>query len=158
MIVLSSILNTLLLIIVAIAVFLMLFFVMTQLDRFLDKGNVKNDDKIEVDLVLFGEADTLRTMLQDPTIQSYRIHTTMISDINQDMHFRMVAALSQNDIDNFMLCVQAKRMNQKCLTIALCNDTNHEKIFSDHRINRCFTSIPNASELVHFLKETHNEV
>lgn len=154
----SSTFNLILLILVSLAVFTFFYIVMGQMDQFLEKNKRLKDVNNEFDLIVFGELNQVDTLLNNEQMKKFKTHRIIIPEIDQALRFIVVAALSSNDLDNLILCMQAKRLNIACTTVALCNDENNTKLFLNPRVDLYWTSMPKTDDLLKLLKEKTDEI
>jgi len=115
------------------------FWFMKGLDRFLDRQRkqVPEEAGSEQEVLLFGGTDSAKEMEK---ILSFRkipyLHISKESEIDRGLVYHYLFALSDDDLDNIMMC----RIGERIFSIpgdnmvSLCNSAENRKIFEEKGI------------------------
>lgn len=107
------------------------YLLMCRLDRFLARGGIIAEPKAETgkEILLYGSQDTL-AMLR-PALEDARITYACAGEPGAEdgAAYRWVCAFSDDDAENLLFCLSAKKKNNGIRTMAKCNDTMYEAIF-----------------------------
>ncbi len=115
------------------------FWFMKKLDRFLNRQKAHAPEKADPEeaALLFGGTDSAKEMekiLSRKGIPCLRI--SQESEIDRGLVYCCLFALSDNDLDNMMIC----RIGERILgvpgdkMVSLCNSAEHRKIFEEEGI------------------------
>lgn len=115
------------------------FWFMKKFDRFLDrqKAYVQKKAEPEQAVLLFGGTDSAKEMKKILAFEGVPcLHISQESEIDRELSYCYLFALSDNDLDNMMIC----RIGERILgvpgnkMVSLCNRTEHRKIFEEEGI------------------------
>ncbi len=104
------------------------YYVMCRLDEFVGSreslvSSIKYSDK---DVLLFkGSFDAYSLLSQNKL--TYDV--VEFPSLPALCRYRVVIGLSENDLDNLLVCVSAKRANPSCKTVARCNTQIYREVF-----------------------------
>jgi hypothetical protein len=134
------------------------YFIMSRLDAFFQNGGFIDSPagKAEKSLVLFNakKADQLLSRIE-PMLQQHGFRCCLISEPHVPVPVSVVAvlALSDNDLDNLLLCHEAKHLCADVYTIALCNDQLFLHFFRDAGIDQVLMGQQPVDSLITLIKE-----
>ncbi|SMP55184.1 NAD-binding protein [Anoxynatronum buryatiense] len=125
--------------------------VMQQLDGFFDRQGFDLDLKVplvSMALIYWENQPVTRfeSMLQQEKIP-YRIVTE--PQIPEDVKPIAVLALSENDLNNLLLCTTAKHQFPAVLTVARCNDSLYRHLFQQGGVDTVLEESLPAEDLLH---------
>lgn len=111
-------------------------YLLSKLDKFLDEGGFKTDGNYKEPVaIVLGKtfmAKEITKLLEKNDISVLNIVEPFL--LNQEQNFSYIFALSDNDVDNIVLCRLAKRLFNIEKTICFCNDEKNERIFTKEKI------------------------
>lgn len=134
------------------------YFIMSRLDAFFQKGGFIDSPaaKTEKSLVLFcaQQADQLLERLES-LLQQHGLRYCLVSEPHVPLPVSVLAvlAISDNDLDNLLLCHEARHVSADIYTIALCNDPLFTKFFRDAGIDRVLTGNQPADVLITLISD-----
>jgi len=110
-------------------------FVMHRLDRFTEKNIAPPQTETrDYDVLLFGAPETVEPMLQALKQRGLSCCRTDSACVPPHTRFQAVAAVSDNDMQNLLLCHQAGHMSPGAFLMARCNDPACRSVFTDEHI------------------------
>lgn len=108
----------------------------SKLDKFLEKEGIKaQDDEIGPVAIVLGGDDLAKQVTQ--LLQKNGISVLSLIEpfmVQQEQSFRYLFALSENDVDNIVLCKIVKKVYNIENIISLCNDRRNEGLFMSEKI------------------------
>lgn len=120
-----------LLAIVSVGLLLYGYLLMCRLDRFLARGGIITEPKAaaEKEILLYGSRETLATLR--PALEDANITYACASEPGAEdaTAYRWIGAFSDDDAENLLFCLSAKKKNNGIRTMAKCNDTTYETVF-----------------------------
>jgi hypothetical protein len=134
------------------------YFIMSRLDAFFQNGGFVDNPpvKIERSLVVFcvKHAELLLGKLE-PSLQQYGFRCCLISEphVPVPVSIMAVLALSDNDLDNLLLCHEAKHLCADVYTIALCSDQLFRHYFHDAGIDQVLMGQQSVDSLITLINE-----
>jgi hypothetical protein len=141
---------TLLLILITAGAILYGFVLMKDLDVFLKKARRAEEIQApeEKTLLLYGSAQTLEPLIF--ALRTAGISFDMLEKAQPDGQntYRWVAAFSENDLDNLVLCASAVRTARAQNAMALCNDVTYAPVFQSLPIGFVFVGNIFAQEIL----------
>lgn len=137
--------NTILIVVSLVGIIIYGFYLMSRLDRFWENGgfsDVQPDYILKSVLIL---VDAEQMPLTKAVLKSkYEcVHEPVVP---QNTVFKSIYALSQNDMNNILLCAQAQKVDHP-FTVALCNNKQYLSVFQDYRIDKVVFSLAEAYTL-----------
>lgn len=116
--------------------FVILGYFMSKLDKFLEnEGFAAESDNVCPTALVLGDTELAKRtaeILKDSKMPVFMLTEPCLLDQGQNFHY--LFALSDNDVDNILLCkIGAKVYNIEKM-ISLCNDQNDEGIFKSEKI------------------------
>lgn len=120
------------------------YFIMGRLDAFFAKGGFNDSPLAKVDKKLLiycaRQAELLLDKLE-PELQRQGIRCGVLTEphVPPSDDLLAVLALSARDLDNLLLCHEAKHLRSDIYTIALCNDRLYQHFFADAGIDQILT-------------------
>lgn len=127
--------------------------VMGRIDRFLATKPIPSEEH-SPKVLMYDPKHQINDVTQHLEMKADEVVILSIADVQTQTTYQYVLAFGDQDLDNLLLCIQAKQKVPTCKTFALCNDTHHEKLFQHDLIDHYYTSLPHPSQLIHHLKET----
>ncbi len=120
-----------LLVIVCAGIMLYGAFLMARLDRFLAKGGFSGMPEIsmEKDILLYGAQDFVDQICLELDQAAVTYDKTSEPAVQERTLYHWIGAFSDDDADNLLLCLSARRENGQIRTMARCNDMAYESIF-----------------------------
>lgn len=120
------------------------YFIMNRLDSFFEKGGfidrplTKTNHKL---LIYCAEQPEPLLSRLEPELQRQGILCNYLTEphVPAPDDLLAVLALSERDLDNLLLCHEAKRLRSDVYTIALCNDQLYQHFFADAGIDQILT-------------------
>ncbi|MDW7657571.1 MAG: NAD-binding protein [Bacillota bacterium] len=147
-----------LIIFAAIGIVLFGYLIMSWLDAFFQKGGFIDSPaaKMEKSLLLYcaKQAEQLLDRLE-PLLQQQGLRYCLIPEPHVPLPASILAvlAISDNDLDNLLLCHEAKHLHADVYTIALCNDPLFTDFFKDAGIDQVLTGNQPADALVTLISD-----
>jgi len=138
------------LIVVGVSVLVLGFYLKCQFDSFPIKNGGTDVPKVRPDLLIYGQFDDFE--VESNSLANHQFAKILTPNLENYSHLYAVVAIGENDIENLMLCTQAKRKNSSCLTIALCNEIIYEKLFHDVSVDKVIHTSPSAEILADLLR------
>lgn len=132
---------TFLLIITTVGIMLFGFVIMGQLDNFIgSSGFTESSQELLIrTILLFGEKKIVTDISTHLSGRNISYHIAKEPDVPENIIFFVVLALSDNDMDNLLLCNKAKHVCPDVLTVAKCNENIYKKVFENAVINCILT-------------------
>lgn len=136
-------------------------YLMSKLDKFLEKGGFKTkDDEICPVAIVLGTTDIAKqiiAILQNNTIPILILAEPFL--LKQEQSFRYVFALSESDMDNMVLCKIVKKVYSVEKIISLCNDRKNEDMFLSEKIRYLLSKNVTAQMIYQsVMQETEGEL
>lgn len=136
-------------------------YLMSKLDKFLEKGGFKTeDDEICPVAIVLGTTDIAKqiiAILQNNTIPILILAEPFL--LKQEQSFRYVFALSESDMDNMVLCKIVKKVYSVEKIISLCNDRKNEGMFMSEKIRYLLSENVTAQMIYQsVMQETEGEL
>jgi len=136
-------------------------YLMSKLDKFLEKGGFKTkDDEICPVAIVLGTTDIAKqiiAILQNNTIPILILAEPLL--LKQEQSFRYVFALSESDMDNMVLCKIVKKVYSVEKIISLCNDRKNEGMFMSEKIRYLLSENVTAQMIYQsVMQETEGEL
>jgi hypothetical protein len=130
-----------LLIVGMIFVFIFGLFIMKRIDRFFDKREVSLNEHTPMETeqtlaLIYGSSSLSEELVK--ILKSNAIDYEKIEDENQLYqidYYSHLFAISDNDVDNLLICVVADRRGSECQKIARCNSLDNQNIFHQNHIS-----------------------
>lgn len=145
---------TAVLILCILGVVLLGFAIVSKIDKFFDNINMEENRNEDVkNEVLIYPAEGIPNGL-GPLLHTEGITYLIIAKpyIPENTEFKTLIALSDCDLDNLLLCGEARHNYPGSFIIARCNDLLYLNIFENIGINHVLTGTLSASELLFALK------
>jgi len=104
------------------------YYVMCCVDNFICSGEdiEKQIEYKDKDVLLYKCSYKIYSLLDSRNVSYDIVDYPALPALN---HYRIVLALSENDLDNLLLCSSAKHANPYSRTIARCNSQIYREIF-----------------------------
>ncbi len=120
-----------LLVIVLLGIILYGYLLMCRLDRFIEQGGFMAEPDIhtEKEILLYGEKETVDEISHMLDGAAVTYDYTPELDIQNGTSYRWIGAFSEDDEDNLLICLMAKRKNSAVRTMAQCNNVIYETLF-----------------------------
>jgi hypothetical protein len=117
------------------------FIIMRQIDNFIEDGGLGDNTQTppKNGILLFGEQTFIRDISSRLSVKNILYYIINEPDISENFNFSIIIAISDNDIDNLLLCNKAKHICPDVLTITRCNDLIYKNVFEDVGINYILT-------------------
>lgn len=123
------------------------YWVMGRVDAFIDGGGFADDPRPAPILLLYlGECHEADEPAADALPGSWELIET--PEIRPDVSPKVVAALSEDDLENILLSTQARRMCPQCVTIARLNDPAYAGLFKRAHISHVVRGELSVRELL----------
>lgn len=107
---------------------------MCHLDEFcglkIDPG--QDSEYVWKDVLLFGKDPSLCSSLRSQRLDFDTVECPAFPLLRM---YRIVAAISENDLDNMLLCTLAKQRDPSVRTVALCNGRVYREIFDQPAVD-----------------------
>lgn len=111
---------------------------MCHLDEFcgLKADPAQDSEYVWKDVLLFGKDASLCMSLRTQRLDCDVVECPAFPLLRM---YRIVAAVSESDLDNMLLCTLAKQRDPSVRTIALCNDQVYREIFDQPAVDAVVT-------------------
>jgi hypothetical protein len=122
-------------VIVSVGVILYGYFLMSRLDRFIERGCFGTlpehpvEPSVEKEILLYGDRETIEEIRQALDQASITYDGTTEPEISEGIYYHWIGAFSDDDGNNLLICLLAKRKNGQVRTMAKCNNSIYERIF-----------------------------
>ena len=128
------------------------YYLMRRLDRFIAAGGIPESPaaRRQSAVLIFGGPEISGTLAASLEEKGITYEVTDHPDLLEYSAFLAVAAISESDLDNLLLCSEAKRLRPDILSFAICNDMTYKSVFDNAGIGCVFsigvgnTSLPEA--------------
>lgn len=138
------------LIILMVGVILLGFRIMARIDTFIENGGFEERQAVQINKILmFGEQNIVHDISCNLMENNIPYCITKEPDVPENTAFHIVMALSDNDMDNLLLCNKAIHIYPHALTIAKCNDHIYKNVFDSVGIGHILSG-PITSDTVLF--------
>ena len=137
----------------AIGFVLLGYYVMAQLDVFFDQTGFVLDLKMSsVSMALIYMGNQPMPHLES-ALQKEKIPYRMITDpqIPEDLKPVAILALSENDLNNLLLCTTARHQFPAVFTIARCNNSLYHHLFQQGVVDKVIIEPLSTESLLHHL-------
>lgn len=145
-----------LLIIAVIGAFVYGYFAVSRIDRFFDRGGFTKepDAVVTKDIFLYGNQKVVEALSED--LNRARITNDWASepDMNAGVTYQWIGAFSDNDEDNLLACLSAKRNQSGIYTMAKCNDLTYQNVFTQTEISVVLRGDLTAPQIIKYLRGT----
>lgn len=118
--------------IVMLVLFIYLGYIMSRLDRFLEKNARTTDKPVAVVLGISDLAAQVSDLLKKNKIEVFNLTEPFLIERNRD--FRYLFALSGNDADNIVLCKTVRKIYGMKNIISICNDQRNKGMYDSEKI------------------------
>lgn len=120
-----------LLIIVSAGVILYGYLLMCRLDRALSRNVLMEEPEAaaEKEILLYGEWETVDAIIHILEGAGVTYDYTAEPALQGETAYHWIGAFSEDDADNLLVCLMAKRRNSDIRTMAQCNNIIYETIF-----------------------------
>ncbi len=118
--------------------FLIGFYIMGKIDHFLKTSHIQEDireaEEGETALIMGCStlADNLKKLLEEHKIEYQQIEES--NEYNPSNPYQYLFAVSNNDFENIMVGIIAKKNLAICKIVALCNCLDNRKIYEQNNI------------------------
>ncbi len=113
------------------------FFLMTRVDRFLSDGGFEaGAERGDKSVVLVLAPDAILNALEADGKELFSYKKIVEPLVPADTKTTAVLALSDSDLDNLLLCSEARHLHPNAFIVAKCNDTLYLNIFQSVGINQ----------------------
>ena len=131
------------------------FFLAKKFDGFLAKGNFRPRPAAHEtkEILLYGAPALLRPislLLEQNGVGADYSDAPLLCE---NAAYLYVFALSESDLDNLLLCADARRALRGVKTIARCNNSVYRPLFEKSGVSRVLDLAPSAEQLVAIIKE-----
>jgi len=109
---------------------------MSKVDKFVKKGGFIEDDVISPVAIVLGETDLAKQIIEH--LQKNGIPVLTLLEpflLEQEQNFCYLFALSENDVDNIVLCKVGKKVYSIEKIISICNDRRNDGMFISEGIS-----------------------
>lgn len=116
------------------------YLAMVRLDNFIETGGfIEGPEALMQQVILIYSPAQHRSDLEK-RLSHHHIRFQSIPEphVPENMIPWVVAALSDSDMDNLLLCNEARHLHPDLFTVAVCNDTMHSRLFKESGINCVF--------------------
>ncbi|MEA4970478.1 MAG: NAD-binding protein [Candidatus Pelethousia sp.] len=143
-----------LLIIVSSGIILYGYLLMCRLDRFLERGGfmAEPETPAEKEILLYGELETIDEISHMLDNAALTYDYTPEPDIIAGTIYHWIGAFSQDDADNLLICLMAKRKNSAIRTMAQCNNAIYKNIFRQTGITVILENGVSANQILACLR------
>lgn len=140
---------TALLIIVSVGIILYGYLLMCRLDCFIERGGFtkESDASKEKEILLYAEKeiiDEIKLVLDNADVT---YDCTTEPEIKDSTIYHWIGAISNDDANNLLICLSAKRRNSSVCTIAKCNNIIYESIFRQMGITIILKNSVSANQI-----------
>lgn len=137
--------------------FVYLGFLMSKLDKFLEKNAmVIDDNKIYLSAIVLGKTDFAKQITE--LLEKDGVKVLLLTEpflFKQEWNFCYLFALSENDADNIVLSKIGRKVYNMDRMISICNDRRNEGLFANEKIHYLLGEKATAQMLYHaVLQET----
>ncbi|PHV70491.1 hypothetical protein CS063_10405 [Sporanaerobium hydrogeniformans] len=111
------------------------YLIMDKLDRFMMRGGFVEEKISPVQILLFGEGRLvyqIENYLKEKEM-TYEL-ITEITAVEKCKNCGYLLALSEDDVENLMICSLAKKRWEFRKSLALCNDSANQSIFRQYGV------------------------
>ncbi len=129
-----------LLLITIIGISLLGYLMMVRLDSFIESGGfIEGPEALIEPTVLIYDPHRDQDALEKSLLQ-HQIRFQCITEphVPENMIPVVVAALSDSDMDNLLLCNEARHLHPDLFTVAVCNDALYTHLFKESGIKQVF--------------------
>jgi len=118
---------------------------MLRLDSFIGGGDITNEppENEQKDALVFAESNTITYAKETFSASELVLEYTEKPYLPPNSSYRIIFALSENDLDNILICLQAKRLSNT-YAIALCSERIYQNIFEEAKIEHIVYDLSSA--------------
>jgi len=128
---------------------------MRRLDKFIAAGGIPESPAArgaQSAVLIFGVPEFTGALAARLAEKGVSYEITDRPEIPEGASFPAVAALSESDLDNLLLCSTAKKLRPDILSFAVCNDVTYRRVFDSAGIGCVFTVGAGGASLPEALK------
>lgn len=134
------------------------YYIMNRLDVFLVGSTNRDHKKTEKKVLIYGNnliSDKITARLTNEAISYEKVQD--VAYIKKEAQYYCVVALSEEDLDNLMMCVMSEKVHNKLFSIALCNDYRNKLVFEKYKIKILHPSNQLEEQLIYSIKGEINK-